>query len=84
MELYHLIGELVTKFKRLVSISGEFVVVNKHLLNDLTNMGIWTQELKNQVIYHNGSIQMIEGISDDLKYIYRYITQALSILWIHF
>lgn len=51
--------------------SGEFVVVNKHLLNDLTNMGVWTQELKNQVIYHNGSIQQIDGIPDDLKTIYR-------------
>jgi len=52
-------------------LSGEFVVVNKHLLNDLTNMGVWTQELKNQVIYHNGSIQQIDGIPDDLKTIYR-------------
>lgn len=51
--------------------SGEFVVVNKHLLNDLTSMGVWTQELKNQVIYHNGSIQQIDGIPDDLKTIYR-------------
>ncbi|KAG0615792.1 hypothetical protein M758_5G067300 [Ceratodon purpureus] len=52
-------------------LSGEFVVVNKHLLNDLTNMGLWTQDLKNQVIYHNGSIQQIEIIPDDLKKIYR-------------
>lgn len=52
-------------------LSGEFVVVNKHLLNDLTNMGLWTQDLKNQVIYHNGSIQQIEMIPNDLKRIYR-------------
>lgn len=52
-------------------LSGEFVVVNKHLLNDLTNMGLWTQDLKNQVIYHNGSIQQIDKIPADLKMIYR-------------
>ncbi|XP_024375703.1 ribonucleoside-diphosphate reductase large subunit isoform X2 [Physcomitrium patens] len=52
-------------------LSGEFVVVNKHLLNDLTNMGLWTHDLKNQVIYHNGSIQQIDVIPDDLKKIYR-------------
>ncbi|KAH8943819.1 hypothetical protein BDL97_13G074600 [Sphagnum fallax] len=52
-------------------LSGEFVVVNKHLLSDLTNMGLWTSELKNQVIYHNGSIQQIKGIPADLKSIYR-------------
>ncbi|CAK9261871.1 unnamed protein product [Sphagnum jensenii] len=52
-------------------LSGEFVVVNKHLLSDLTNMGLWTSELKNQVIYHNGSIQQIEGIPENLKKIYR-------------
>jgi ribonucleoside-diphosphate reductase subunit M1 len=51
--------------------SGEFVVVNKHLLSDLTNMGLWTPELKNQVIYHNGSIQKIAGIPEELKSIYR-------------
>ncbi len=60
-----------TSFCLLVMISGEFVVVNKHLLSDLTNMGLWTSELKNQVIYHNGSIQQIEGIPENLKKIYR-------------
>ncbi len=47
------------------------MVVNKHLLSDLTNMGLWTSELKNQVIYHNGSIQQIKGIPAELKSIYR-------------
>ncbi|EFJ20157.1 hypothetical protein SELMODRAFT_109545 [Selaginella moellendorffii] len=52
-------------------LSGEFVVVNKHLLNDLTDLGIWTPDLKNKVMAYNGSIQSIEGIPDDLKQIYR-------------
>ncbi|XP_024378320.1 ribonucleoside-diphosphate reductase large subunit [Physcomitrium patens] len=52
-------------------LSGEFVVVNKHLLNDLTDLGLWTQDLKNQIIYHNGSIQQIDAIPAGLKKIYR-------------
>ena len=53
--------------------SGEFVVVNKHLLSDLTDMGLWSLELKNKIIHYNGSIQKIPEIPDDLKAVYRYI-----------
>ena len=52
-------------------LSGEFVVVNKHLLHDLTDMGLWSPALKNEVIYHNGSIQNISEIPEELKDIYR-------------
>jgi len=52
--------------------SGEFVVVNKHLLHDLTDMGLWSPALKNEVIYHNGSVQNIREIPEELKAIYRY------------
>eukprot|EP00850_Spirogloea_muscicola_P011702 SM000073S21478 [mRNA] locus=s73:633552:638247:+ [translate_table: standard] len=52
-------------------LSGEFVVVNKHLLHDLTDMGIWTPDLKNTIIYHNGSIQRIDVIPDSLKAVYK-------------
>uniref|UniRef100_A0A453QUT7 Ribonucleoside-diphosphate reductase n=1 Tax=Aegilops tauschii subsp. strangulata TaxID=200361 RepID=A0A453QUT7_AEGTS len=52
-------------------LSGEFVVVNKHLLHDLTEMGIWTPALKNKIIYEDGSIQKMEEIPDDLKAIYK-------------
>ena len=51
--------------------SGEFVVVNKHLLSDLTNLGLWTPDLKNEVLYHGGSIQSIEHIPQSLKDIYK-------------
>lgn len=52
-------------------LSGEFVVVNKHLLSDLTDMGLWTPELKNKLILYNGSVQNLYEIPDDLKSIYR-------------
>lgn len=55
-------------------ISGEFVVVNKHLLHDLTDMGLWSPTLKNKIIYENGSIVNVPEIPDDLKAIYRYRT----------
>ena len=52
-------------------LSGEFVVVNKHLLHDLIDMGLWSPALKNEVIYHNGSVQNISEIPEELKAIYR-------------
>ncbi|CAN1288151.1 Ribonucleoside-diphosphate reductase large subunit, partial [Linum perenne] len=52
-------------------LSGEFVVVNKHLLNDLTEMGIWNPALKNRIIYENGSVQKLPEIPQDLKLIYK-------------
>ncbi|RLN25709.1 hypothetical protein C2845_PM07G14800 [Panicum miliaceum] len=51
-------------------LSGEFVVVNKHL-HDLTEMGIWSPTLKNQIIYEDGSVQKMAEIPDDLKSIYK-------------
>lgn len=55
-----------------LSFSGEFVVVNKHLLHDLTEMGLWSPTIKNNIIYEDGSVQKIPEIPDDLKIIYKY------------
>nr|GME06400.1 ribonucleoside-diphosphate reductase large subunit [Ipomoea batatas] len=51
-------------------LSGEFVVVNKHLLHDLTEMGLWSP-LKNQIIYEDGFVPKIPEIPDELKLIYK-------------
>ncbi|CAN6443853.1 unnamed protein product [Victoria cruziana] len=53
-------------------LSGEYVVVNKHLLHDLTEMGLWTPSLKNKIIYENGSVQKIQEVPADLRSIYKY------------
>ncbi|WJX53653.1 ribonucleotide-diphosphate reductase subunit rnr1 [Trifolium repens] len=45
-------------------LSGEFVVVNKHLLHDLTEMGLWNPALKNKIIYNNGSVQNLSEIPE--------------------
>ncbi|KAB1200518.1 Ribonucleoside-diphosphate reductase large subunit [Morella rubra] len=53
-------------------LSGEFVVVNKHLLRNLTEMGLWSPAIKNKIIYENGSVHKIPEICDELKAIYSY------------
>ncbi len=51
-------------------LSGEFTVVNQHLLSDLTEMGLWDPSLKNELIANNGSVQTLD-IPDNLKEIYK-------------
>src|SRR4051812_9957393 len=52
-------------------LSGEFVVVNKHLLLDLVKRGIWNHEIKTKIIVANGSVQDIVEIPQDIKEIYK-------------
>ena len=52
-------------------LSGEFIVVNKHLLNDLVERGLWNETLKQEIMRHNGSVQNIERIPQDLKELYK-------------
>ncbi|MEK9755981.1 MAG: ribonucleoside-diphosphate reductase subunit alpha [Bacteroidota bacterium] len=52
-------------------LSGEFIIVNKHLLNDLVELGLWNEDMKQDLMAANGSIQDIEGIPDDLKELYK-------------
>ncbi|MCC5919505.1 MAG: ribonucleoside-diphosphate reductase subunit alpha [Cyclobacteriaceae bacterium] len=53
------------------TLSGEFVVVNKHLLKDLIELGLWDDDMKNRLIAANGSVQAIPEIPQNLKDIYR-------------
>ncbi|XP_063684532.1 ribonucleoside-diphosphate reductase large subunit-like isoform X2 [Bolinopsis microptera] len=52
-------------------LSGEFQVINQHLLRDLTDLGVWDSDIKQQMIADNGSIQRIEGIPDEIKALYK-------------
>ncbi|MGO1671855.1 MAG: ribonucleoside-diphosphate reductase subunit alpha [Sphingobacterium sp.] len=52
-------------------LSGEFVVVNKHLLKDLIELNLWDAQMKNRLIAENGSVQNIEEIPADLKELYK-------------
>ncbi len=53
------------------TLSGEFVVVNKHLIKDLIGLGLWNEEMKQRIILEDGSIQNITEIPDELREIYK-------------
>jgi len=52
-------------------LSGEFVIVNKHLLRDLVDLGLWNSRMKDQIISANGSIQDIAEIPQSIKDLYK-------------
>jgi len=52
-------------------LSGEFVVVNKHLLKDLVELNMWNDDMKNRILTNNGSVQGIDGIPQSIKEIYK-------------
>ena len=52
-------------------LSGEFIIVNKHLLRDLVKLGIWNDRLKNKLMASNGSIQNIDEIPENIKALYK-------------
>jgi ribonucleoside-diphosphate reductase alpha chain len=52
-------------------LSGEFTVINKHLINDLIQLGIWNEKIKDRIINDNGSVQMIEEIPQEIRELYK-------------
>ena len=52
-------------------LSGEFIIVNKHLLKDLVQLGLWNNTMKNKIIAANGSVQNIDEIPADIKELYK-------------
>ena len=53
------------------TLAGEFVVVNKHLVRDLEALGLWSPNMKTEIVRHGGSVQAIPTIPDALKAVYR-------------
>jgi ribonucleoside-diphosphate reductase alpha chain len=53
------------------TLSGEFIIVNKHLVKDLINLGLWNEDVKNMIIIQKGSVQNIAGIPEDIKEVYK-------------
>jgi ribonucleoside-diphosphate reductase alpha chain len=64
-------------YKRNV-LSGEFVMVNKHLVLDLIDLGLWNDEVRLLMIKENGSIQNIAQIPDSLKEVYKTVWEMKS------
>ncbi len=52
-------------------LSGEFIVVNQHLLEDLVSLGLWNEALKEEIMHANGSIQNVDIIPQELKELYK-------------
>ena len=57
-------------------LSGEFIVVNKHLLKDLIKLKLWDENMKDTLMAANGSIQDIKEIPDDIKLLYRTVWEV--------
>jgi ribonucleoside-diphosphate reductase alpha chain len=53
------------------TLAGEYVVVNRYLMNDLMSRGLWTPEMKQQIISQNGSVQGIKEIPEDIQALYK-------------
>ena len=53
------------------TIAGDFIVINKYLVKDLMNLGIWNVDMKNKIIENNGSVQNIESIPVNIKELYK-------------
>lgn len=52
-------------------LSGEFVVVNRHLVNDLISLKLWNEDMKNEIVKHGGSVQSISSIPENIRKRYR-------------
>lgn len=55
------------------TIAGEFVIVNKYLMKELSDLGMWDENIKNSIIANKGSIQHIDGIDQHIKDKYKIV-----------
>lgn len=53
------------------TLAGEFIILNKYLVHELKSLGMWDENMKNKLIANNGSVQEIEGLSEELKSKYK-------------
>ncbi len=52
-------------------LSGEFAIVNKHLLNELVRLDLWNDDMKNRILASNGSVQHLEEIPEEIREVYK-------------
>ena len=58
------------------TVAGDFVIINKYLVQDLTSLDIWNDEMKNKIIENGGSIQKIDEIPDTIKNLYKTVWET--------
>ncbi len=68
---YESIEPMVSNLFKRETLSGEFLQVNKYLVQELKNMGLWSESIRNEIKRAEGSIQDIKDIPDEIKEIYR-------------
>ena len=61
--------------------AGDFVLVNKYLVNDLVSIGLWSKDLKDNIIAHNGSVQQFDNLPSEFKSIYKTMWE-LKQIWV--
>jgi ribonucleoside-diphosphate reductase alpha chain len=61
--------------------SGEFTIINKYLVRELENLGLWTNELMDKIKYYDGSLQAIDEIPEPLREKYREVFE-INPIWI--
>lgn len=62
-------------FKR-TTLAGEFLVVNKHLMRDLMEIGLWTEDFRRQLLSSDGSVQKLADVPDDIKAVYKTVWEV--------
>ena len=55
------------------TLAGEFIIVNKHLIKELIDLGIWNEQIKDNIIKNKGSVQQINGLPDNIKEKYKIV-----------
>lgn len=60
------------------TLSGEYIIVNRHLVEDLINLGIWNDEIRLKMIQNNGSIQTISEIPENIREVYKTVWEMKS------
>ena len=55
------------------TLAGEFILVNQYLVNELLELGLWNEDIKNSIIKNKGSIQHIQGLSEQIKEKYKIV-----------
>ena len=53
------------------TLAGEFVVINKHLMKELLELGVWNDDMKQQIVARNGSVQEVPGIPEEIQARYK-------------
>jgi len=69
--MVHNCEPITTNVYTRTTLAGEFTVINKYLIEHLMSLGLWTQDIKNELLYDRGSIQYIQEIPDEIKKIYK-------------